>query len=85
MEDYDQMRMKVLENKGVICLLDLQKCLGITDNDSAFKNLVQILTSYCLIYKLNTHKKKLLLVGEELAGDVFLVPCRLPKLQKIRL
>ena len=81
-EGYDQRRMKALENKGVICSIDLKKCLGITDDDSdAFKNLVQILTSYCLIYELNTDKKKLLLVREDeevLIGDLFLVPCCLP-------
>lgn len=81
-EGFDQRRMKLLENKGVIGSADLKKCLGITlDHEDAFENLVHILTSYCLIYELNTDSKRLLQlqVGEKL----FLVPCVLPESKSI--
>ena len=82
-ENYDQKRMKILRTRGVICSEDLKKCLSISDSSDIFDNLVHILESYCLIYKLNDKILSLLLKNEVLAADVFLVPCSLPPMKEL--
>ena len=82
-ESHNTRRMIAFQNSGVILKDDLQKCLlgpatSVEGNEAAYDNLLKILESYCLVFKLTGQLNKLLKLDQVTQADQFLVPCRMP-------
>ena len=81
-ESHDIRRMIAFQNSGVILKDDLQKCLlgpatSVEENEAAYDNLLKILESYCLIFRLTGQLYKLLKLDQATQAEQFLVPCRM--------
>ena len=83
-------RMRSFIKTGIMLKSDLQRCLLEKDNLDGevgpFTNLLKILHSYCLIFRLTKKLHRLLSEHDEFdvaeGEDVFLVPCRMPAAAK---
>ena len=83
-KDFDMMNMKALCHSGTMMKSDLQKCLLHDEcplkahGGKSFNNLLEILESYCLIFRVLKPLYELLYFPFDEKEDLFLIPCKMP-------
>ena len=83
-KDFNMRRMKAFRHSGIMLKSDLQKCLlhdecPLEAHDAkSFNNLLAILESYCLIFRVLKPLYELLHFASDEKEDLFLIPCKMP-------